>query len=74
MLVTDDDEVQHTLVRELLAPLGFDVVTACGGQECLSLVERCKPSLIVLDVAMPEMDGWDVAARLRRVMRERTAI
>jgi CheY-like chemotaxis protein len=74
VIVADDDEVQRNLVKELLEPLGFDVMAACDGRECLTLAERCKPSLILLDIAMPEMDGWEVASNLRHSGRERPAI
>jgi signal transduction histidine kinase/CheY-like chemotaxis protein len=74
ILVVDDNEIQRDLVRELLKPLGFDIQTAATGRECLTLAERNKPNLILLDIAMPEMDGWRVAQRLRRSSRERAAI
>ena len=66
VLVVDDNEIQRNLVRDMLAPLGFTVSTASGGRDCLSLAEREKPNLIFLDIAMPEMDGWQVAQRLRQ--------
>jgi CheY-like chemotaxis protein len=50
------------------------VSTAASGRECLLLAEREKPNLIFLDIAMPEMDGWQVAKRLRQSSPERTAI
>ncbi len=74
VLVVDDDEIQRTLVKDLLTPLGFDVQTAASGHDCLLAAERDKPNLIFLDIAMPEMDGWETARRLRRVLPERTAI
>ena len=74
MLVVDDNEVQRELIRELLAPLGFVVVGAASGRECLALVEQINPNLILLDIAMPEMDGWEVAQRLRRQPGKRPAI
>ena len=74
ILVVDDNEVQRGLARDLLAPLGFEVLTASTGMECLALADRHKPNLILLDVAMPEMDGWEVARRLRQASREPTAI
>jgi CheY-like chemotaxis protein len=64
-LVVDDNEIQRTLASELLAPLGFRVLVAASGRECVALAERGKPNLILLDIAMPEMDGWQVAQRLR---------
>jgi CheY-like chemotaxis protein/anti-sigma regulatory factor (Ser/Thr protein kinase) len=74
VLVVDDDEIQRTLAKDLLTPLGFDVQTAASGYDCLVAAERDKPNLILLDIAMPEMDGWETARRLRRVLPERTAI
>jgi CheY-like chemotaxis protein/anti-sigma regulatory factor (Ser/Thr protein kinase) len=74
ILIVDDDPVQRDLVRELLEPLGFAVLTAASGAECLTLVERHKIHLVLLDVSMPEMDGWEVADALRRSADERPAI
>ena len=74
ILVVDDYEIQRDLVRELLAPLGFNILSASSGRECLILAEQNKPNLILLDIAMPEMDGWQVAHRLRRASRERAAV
>jgi signal transduction histidine kinase/CheY-like chemotaxis protein len=74
ILVVDDNDIQRDLVRELLTPLGFNILSASTGRECLALAEESKPNLILLDIAMPEMDGWQVAQRLRRFSRERAAI
>jgi signal transduction histidine kinase/DNA-binding NarL/FixJ family response regulator len=74
VFVVDDNEVQHTLLLDFLAPLGFDVVLASSGTECLQLIKNHKPNLILLDVSMPEMDGWELARHLRQRLRERPAI
>jgi signal transduction histidine kinase/CheY-like chemotaxis protein len=74
ILVVDDNEIQRDLIYELLAPLGFTVVGAATGRECLALAEQINPNLILLDIAMPEMDGWEVAQRLRRQPKKRAAI
>jgi signal transduction histidine kinase/CheY-like chemotaxis protein len=74
ILVVDDDANQRDLVREMLEPLGFIIVTANSGAECLSLAERHKPNLILLDVAMPDMDGWQAGRLLRQSRNERPAI
>src|SRR6202020_693562 len=44
------------------------------GRECLQIVERTNPNLVLLDIAMPEMDGWEVAQQLRRRHGKRPAI
>jgi signal transduction histidine kinase/CheY-like chemotaxis protein/purine-cytosine permease-like protein len=74
ILITDDDPVHRRLVCELLEPLGFDVITAPDGLACLALADERRPSLVLLDVLMPGMDGWMVARRLRQMPRERPAI
>jgi len=67
LLTVDDDHVHRDLVRELLVPLGFVVLTAASGGECLKLAHQSRPDLVLLDVSMPDMDGWAVARRLRQM-------
>ena len=74
VLVVDDDGVHRDLVRELLEPLGFNVMAAASGAACLALVAERPPNLILLDISMPDMDGWAVARALRQMPRERPAI
>jgi signal transduction histidine kinase/CheY-like chemotaxis protein len=74
ILVVDDNEIQRELVRDLLAPLGFEIVCAPTGRDCLLFAEQNRPNLVLLDIAMPEMDGWQVAQRIRGYTRERIAI
>ncbi len=65
VIVSDDDPVQRDMLREVLDPLGFIVLTAANGLECLRLAEHSKPDLFLLDITMPVMDGWTVAQTLR---------
>jgi signal transduction histidine kinase/CheY-like chemotaxis protein len=74
IMVVDDDENHRVLVQDLLEPLDFNVLTAGSGAECLELAERHKPNLILLDVAMPDMDGWQVGQQLRQMRPDRPAI
>jgi CheY-like chemotaxis protein len=74
VLVVDDNEVQRELIRDLLEPIGFVVVSAASGRECLQIVGQTNPNLILLDIAMPGMDGWEVAQQLRRHQGKRPAI
>ncbi len=50
----------------ILGHLGADVEVAYGGHECLEIYPRYKPQLVLLDIGMPGMDGYEVARRLRR--------
>jgi signal transduction histidine kinase/CheY-like chemotaxis protein len=65
ILVTDDDPVQRDLLREVLTPLGFILLSAPDGPACLALAQHCRPDLFLLDISMAGMDGWKVAETLR---------
>lgn len=64
ILVVDDDKLSRTLHRSILAK-HFDVVTASSGAEALKLFDAVKPSLVLMDAVMPEMDGYEVSAKIR---------
>jgi DNA-binding response OmpR family regulator len=59
ILVADDKKSLQTLVKEYLTQQGFRVVTADNGREAIFLARQEKPDLILLDIMMPEMDGYD---------------
>jgi CheY-like chemotaxis protein len=65
VLVVDDEESARELVSALLRRHGFAVATASGGAEGLRLAAQMRPAVIVLDVMMPEVDGWAVLQRLK---------
>jgi two-component system OmpR family response regulator len=65
LLVVEDDPNILELLSASLRFAGFEVVTAMGGFEALRAVERHRPDLVVLDVMLPDVDGFDVARRLR---------
>jgi two-component system response regulator MprA len=65
LVVDDDASIRRMLVRTFAAA-GYDVSVAADGGEALAAVERAAPDLVVLDVAMPGMDGLAVSRRLRR--------
>ncbi|RLG39276.1 MAG: two-component system response regulator [Candidatus Alkanophagales archaeon] len=65
MTVDDEDEVVQ-LIRLILEAEGYDVITASSGKECLEKLERHKPDLILLDIMMPGMDGWETLRQIRK--------
>jgi DNA-binding response OmpR family regulator len=67
VLVVDDDADVRALVCELLARAGYEVSEAPNGREALRLLYDERPDLIVLDVSMPELDGWATLERVREV-------
>ena len=65
VLVTDDDAAHRALVLDLLRPLGFRVMPAANGHACLSTLALHRPDIVLLDVSMPDLSGWEVARRIR---------
>jgi len=59
ILVVDDKLELRNLLKSYLTQEGFDVVTAADGQEALYKARHEKPNLIILDLMMPEMGGYD---------------
>jgi len=67
ILTIDDDPIFLRLVDEVLSHQGFEVLKAGGGQEGLKLLFAEKPDIVILDVSMPRMDGWQVCQRIREI-------
>src|SRR5437016_3381454 len=65
VLVVDDVPVNVKLLADLLAVKGYAVVTAASGAEALAKIEKEQPGLVLLDVMMPGMSGYDVCRRIR---------
>ncbi len=65
VLVVEDEGDVRRLVRVLLERAGHTVVEAANGLEAISVLEADAPDLVVLDVAMPELDGWQTLERIR---------
>lgn len=68
-LVIEDDPSIGALVRTYLVRDGFDVAWARTGEEGLAEIERREPGIVVLDVGLPDVDGFEVCRRLRRTSR-----
>lgn len=65
MLVVDDTPANCTLLADLLGHHGYEVLTAAGGAEALKVAEAASPDIVLLDVVMPGMDGFEACRRLR---------
>ena len=66
IMVVEDDKHTRTLMRAILEGGGYQVVEACDGQEALDLLDRHHVDLIVLDLMMPRMDGYELTETLRK--------
>src|SRR5687768_9555829 len=67
VLVIDDDATIRLLVRRLCEHAGATVTEAPGGQEGLRALYDERPHIVVLDVVMPELDGWQTLERIRQI-------
>ncbi|MFT6619421.1 MAG: CheY-like chemotaxis protein [Limisphaerales bacterium] len=66
VLIVDDEERNRDLLEAILRPLGFDLSTADNGREALAKAVELKPDLILLDVMMPDLSGFEVCQQLRK--------
>lgn len=65
ILVTEDDKYIVKWARQLLENNLYDVITACSGEEAITKAKEEKPDLILLDIMMPQPDGYEVLKRLK---------
>jgi CheY-like chemotaxis protein len=66
VLIVDDDEVARYLLKGLLAQTGFRIAEAKGGNEGLRHARQYKPDLIILDLGMPDLSGFEVLLNLKQ--------
>jgi DNA-binding response OmpR family regulator len=67
VLIVDDDQAFLRLVEQVLTQQGYEVIKAPNGQDALRFLFARKPDLVLLDVIMPKMDGWQTCSRIREV-------
>ena len=72
VLIVDDDELIRELVSEVLVEAGYGVVAAVNGADALQRMREAVPDLVVSDVNMPDMDGFELVARMREDSATRT--
>ena len=65
ILVIDDTELMQRMIKDILKKEGYEVYSAYSGEEGLSKVSSIKPDLIILDIVMPGISGFDVCRILR---------
>ena len=65
VLIVDDNPAIQEIVSELVSSAGYLPITATGGKDCLDKVASEQPDLVLLDINMPDMDGWTVLRKLK---------
>jgi len=67
ILLVDDNEGNLTFLRDVLSPLGFEIMKAIDGREALDAAKEYHPDLILIDLLMPIMDGFEATRHIRRI-------
>ncbi len=70
ILIIDDEESVRKSLADVMRDEGYDVVTAASGRESIDLLSEIQPSLVLLDIAMPEMDGIETLRRIKDIRPE----
>ena len=65
VLLVEDNEDNRDIYTTLLRHVGYEVLEAVDGEHALQLVEQRTPDLVLLDISLPKLDGWQVARRLK---------
>ena len=65
ILVVEDNQDNYELVRTILGLAGYDTFQAINGRDGVDAARKQQPDLILMDMALPEMDGWDATQRIR---------
>ena len=65
ILMVEDDGDARTIFRTILEYAGYQVLELTGGATTTAVVRRERPDLVLLDIGLPDVDGWEVATRLR---------
>lgn len=66
ILVVDDDDDSRSMVKTILMAKGFEVEACANGKEALERLEDIEPALVILDIMMPELTGYDVLIRMKQ--------
>ncbi|HAF95332.1 MAG: hypothetical protein A2X34_05925 [Elusimicrobia bacterium GWC2_51_8] len=66
ILVADDDYDNRTIIRQVLEAAGYQVLEAVNGLEAVETALAQKPALILMDLSMPKLNGWEAAKRIKQ--------
>ncbi|MEG3858267.1 PAS domain S-box protein [Microcoleus sp. herbarium12] len=74
VLIVDDHEVNRAMLHRMLSRLGFEIAQATDGEDCLNKAQEFLPDVILMDLLMPVMDGWEATRRLRQLPKLKDAV
>jgi CheY-like chemotaxis protein len=65
ILIVEDNEMNRDMLSRRLERKGYEVIRACDGREGMAMAQVCRPDLILMDMSLPEIDGWSAARLLK---------
>ncbi|ANA12725.1 hybrid sensor histidine kinase/response regulator [Acetobacter oryzifermentans] len=74
VFVVDDDSIHRGMINDVLEPFGFLVYSAASAQECLDIAKHVRIDIFLIDINMPEMNGWELARHLRNSINHDSTI
>ncbi|MEG4998284.1 PAS domain S-box protein [Microcoleus sp. B4-D4] len=74
VLIVDDNEVNRAILNRMLSRLGFEIAQAVDGEDCLQKAQEFLPDIILMDLLMPVMDGWEATKVLRQLPELKDAV
>jgi len=65
ILLVEDDEMNRDMLGRRLARKGYDVLEAVDGEQAVALAAEAQPDLVLMDMSLPRIDGWDATRRIK---------
>jgi two-component system cell cycle response regulator DivK len=65
ILVVEDQEDNRRILHDLLTTAGFQLIEAVSGEQAVAMAQTCRPALILMDIQLPDLDGYEVTRRIK---------
>jgi CheY-like chemotaxis protein len=72
LLLVEDNEINRDMLTRRLQRRGYEVITAMDGAQALALAQSESPALILMDISLPVLDGWEAIRRLKTAMETKS--